>query len=250
LKVYQVPQGGRAARGRPVINLLPLEKGEQISAILPIREYDENHFIFMATLKGTVKKVPLSEFARQRTKGKIALELDKDDQLVGVDITDGEKEVVLLTDAGKAIRFHEKEVRPMGRTARGVRGIKLKQGQKLISLIIAQPKGCILTATEKGYGQRTSLEDYRATGRSGQGVIAIRVTSRNGKVVAAVQVFDDDEVLLISNQGTLVRTRVKEISVIGRNTQGVRLIQLASGETLVGLEAISTDLDHLPQPEK
>lgn len=250
MKVYQVPQGGRAARGRPVINLLPLEKGEQISAILPIREYDEKHFIFMATLKGTVKKVPLSEFARQRTKGKIALELDKGDRLVGVDITDGKKEVVLLTDAGKAIRFHEKEVRPMGRTARGVRGIKLKQGQKLISLIIAQPKGCILTATEKGYGQRTSLKDYRATGRSGQGVIAIRVSSRNGKVVAAAQVFDDDEVLLISNQGTLVRTRVKEISVIGRNTQGVRLIQLGKGETLVGLEAISTDLGHLPQPEK
>ncbi|WP_423063890.1 DNA gyrase subunit A [Candidiatus Paracoxiella cheracis] len=249
LKVYQVPQGGRAARGRPVVNLLPLEKDEQISAILPIREFDEKHFIFMATSKGTVKKVPLTEFERPRTKGKIALELDEGDQLVGVDITDGKKEVMLLSDAGKAIRFHEKDVRPMGRTARGVRGIKLKQDQKLISLIIAQPKGCVLTATEKGYGQRTDLEDYRETGRGGQGVIAIRVTSRNGKVVAATQVFEQDEVLLISNQGTLVRTRVEEISVIGRNTQGVRLIQLAEGETLVGLEAISADLDHVHQAE-
>ncbi len=249
LKVYQVPQGGRAARGRPVVNLLPLEKDEQISAILPIREFDEKHFIFMATSKGTVKKVPLTEFERPRTKGKIALELDEGDQLVGVDITDGKKEVMLLSDAGKAIRFHEKDVRPMGRTARGVRGIKLKQDQKLISLIIAQLKGCVLTATEKGYGQRTDLEDYRETGRGGQGVIAIRVTSRNGKVVAATQVFEQDEVLLISNQGTLVRTRVEEISVIGRNTQGVRLIQLAEGETLVGLEAISADLDHVHQAE-
>lgn len=247
LKVYQVPQGGRAARGRPVVNLLPLEKNEQISAILPVREFDEKHFIFMSTARGTVKKVPLTEFARQRTKGKIALELDKGDQLVGVDVTDGTKEVMLLTDAGKAIRFHEQEVRPMGRTARGVRGIKLKQGQKLISLIIIQPKGCALTATEKGYGQRTALQDYRSTGRGGQGVIAIQVTSRNGKVVAATQVFDDDEVLLISNQGTLVRTRVNEISVIGRNTQGVRLIQLTKGETLVGLEAIAGDLGHVHQ---
>lgn len=249
LKVYQVPQGSRVARGHPVVNLLPLEKDEQISAILPIRHFDEKHFVFMSTSKGTVKKVPLTEFGHQRTKGKIALELDKDDQLVGVDITDGKKEIMLLTNAGKAIRFHEKEVRPMGRTARGVRGVKLKQGQKLISLIIIQQKGCVLTATENGYGQRTELKDYRPTGRGGQGVIAIRVMGRNGKVVAATQVFDDDEVLLISNQGTLVRTRVREISIVGRNTQGVRLIQLAKGETLVGLEAISANIGHIHQAE-
>ena len=244
LKVYQVPQGGRSARGRPVINLVPLEKDEQITAILPIREFDEERFIFMATEQGTVKKVPLSEFSRPRTKGKIALELNTEDRLVGVGITDGKQEVMLLTDAGKAIRFHEKETRPMGRTACGVRGIKMKSGQKLIALIIVKEGGSILTATIKGYGQRTALEEYRQIGRGGQGVIAIQVSQRNGKVVAATQVFEDDDILLISDRGTLVRTRANEISVIGRNTQGVRLVQLSEEESLVGLQAISADLEY------
>ena len=244
LKVYQVPQGGRSARGRPVINLVQLEKDEQITAILPIREFDEERFIFMATEQGTVKKVPLSEFSRPRTKGKIALELNTEDRLVGVGITDGKQEVMLLTDAGKAIRFHEKETRPMGRTACGVRGIKMKSGQKLIALIIVKEGGSILTATIKGYGQRTALEEYRQIGRGGQGVIAIQVSQRNGKVVAATQVFEDDDILLISDRGTLVRTRANEISVIGRNTQGVRLVQLSEEESLVGLQAISADLEY------
>lgn len=242
LKTYQVPQASRAARGRPIVNLLPLEQNEQISAILPIHEYDDNHFVFMATQKGTVKKVPLSQFSRQRTSGIIALELTEDDSLVDVGLTDGSRDVMLLTDAGKAIRFQEQEVRPMGRTARGVRGIKLLKDQNVIALIIVEPNSSILTATENGYGQRTSLEDYRSIGRGGQGVKVIQVNARNGKVVAATQVFEEDELLLISDQGTLVRTRVKEISVIGRNTQGVRLIQLASGEALVGVERIAADI--------
>ena len=248
LKVYQVPQGGRVARGRPVINLLPLEQDEAISAILPIKDFNEKQYVFMATMKGTVKKVPLNEFSLPRTKGKLALALGKEDQLIGVDLTDGKKEIMLLSDAGKAIRFHEEAVRPMGRSARGVRGIKMEKKHRLIALIVAKQNGTILAATEKGYGQRTELNDYRATGRGGQGVMAIRVSERNGKVVAATQVFDDDEVLLISNYGTLVRTRVNEISVIGRNTQGVRLIQLSPEESLVGVEAISAELGGVVTP--
>jgi len=243
LKVYQVPQGGRVSRGRPIVNLLPLEKDEKISAILPIREFTEHDFVFMATEKGVVKKVPLEEFSRPRPSGKIALELEESDRLVGVDITNGDKEIILVSDAGKAIRFQEQEVRPMGRSARGVRGIKLKEDQKLISLNIVNPNATLLTATERGYGQRTSLEDYRMTGRGGQGVIAIQVSERNGRVVAVIQVTDEDDVLLISDQGTLVRTRSKEISVLGRNTQGVKLMNLAEGESLVGVEALSASLE-------
>ncbi len=245
LKVYQVPQGGRAARGRPIVNLLPLnrEKQEKISAILPMSEFVKERNIFMATEQGVVKKVPLTEFARPRPSGKIALELADDDHLVGVDITDGSKEVMLLSDTGKAIRFKEKDVRPMGRNARGVRGIKLKADQKLISLIIVDEDAKILTATVRGYGQRTLVSDYRPTGRGGQGVIAIQVSERNGKVVAATQVTDEEDVLLISDQGTLVRTRAKEISVMGRNTQGVRLVNLTKGESLVGLEALPSEIE-------
>jgi DNA gyrase subunit A len=242
LKVYQVPLGSRAARGRPIVNLLPLEKDEHISAILPIRKIEEKRFVFMATAMGTVKKVPLEEFSRQRTNGKIALELNPGDNLVGVEVTDGNSEIMIISDAGKAIRFHEEEVRSMGRAARGIRGIKLKADQRVIALVVIKPNANILTATVHGYGQRTSLEDYRPTGRGGQGVIAICVNERNGKVVAAVQVSDDDDVLLMSDKGTLVRTRVNEISLLGRNTQGVRLIQLAEDESLVGVEAISQEL--------
>lgn len=242
LKIYQVPQGSRIARGHPIINLLPLAKDEKISTVLPMRECDQSHFIFMATVQGVVKKVSLAKFSQPRTKGKIALALNERDRLVGVDITDGKKDIMLITDAGKAIRFHEEEVREMGRSARGIRGIKLKTGQNVIALIVVKPKGNILTATLHGYGQRTALCDYRPIGRGGRGVIVIRASSRNGKVVSAAQVSDNDDVLLISDKGTLVRTRVNEISQMGRNTQGVRLIQLSQDESLVGMETISKEL--------
>jgi DNA gyrase subunit A len=238
LKVYEIPEGGRAARGKPMINLLPLVKDEQISAILPVKKFEDNHFVFMATQEGVVKKVPLSDFAKVRVSGKVALDLNEGDCLIGAGITNGAQEVMLVSDAGKAIRFPEATVRPMGRTARGIRGIKLSTGQKVMTLLIIDDRCTLLTATDNGYGQRTSLADYRAIGRGGQGVRAIQVNERNGKVVAATQVYDDDEVLLISDQGTLVRIRVGEVSVIGRNTQGVRLINLALGEHLVGMESV------------
>ena len=238
LKVYEIPEGGRAARGRPMVNLLPLASEEQISAILPVKHFAGDHFVFMATQQGLVKKVALSDFAKVRVSGKVALELNEGDWLIGAGITNGSQEIMLVTDAGKAIRFPESTVRAMGRTARGVRGIKLLANQKVMTLIIVDERCTLLTATSNGYGQRTNLADYRAIGRGGQGVRAIQVNERNGKVVAATQVYDEDEVLLISDQGTLVRIRVSEVSVIGRNTQGVRLIQLAEAEQLVGLESI------------
>ncbi len=238
MKTYQVPLAGRSSRGRPLVNLLPLEENEVITAILPVTAFSPDHYVLMATRQGTVKKVPLTEFSRPRANGIIALDLSEGDQLVGVSLTDGEREVMLLTDAGKAIRVHEREIRAMGRTAHGVRGIRLQKDQNLIALIVVQPGATLLTATENGYGQRTDLEDYRPIGRGGQGVIAIQVNERNGKVISAAQVVDGDEALLISDRGTLVRIRVSDISVIGRNTQGVRLINLITGEHLVGLERV------------
>ncbi len=240
LKVYQLPQASRNSRGKPIVNLLPLVEGEKISAILPVREYQENRYIFMATAKGTVKKVALTEFSRPRANGIIALELTENDKLIGVDITNGEQEVMLFTDAGKVIRFAEEDVRGMGRTARGVRGVKLQENQRVISLVVVHPEGDILTATENGYGKRTAIDEYRATGRGGQGVISIQVSERNGKVIGAIQVTAKNEVMLISNKGTLVRVPVSEISLVGRNTQGVRLINLVNDEMLVGLEPIAT----------
>lgn len=240
LKVYQLPQATRISRGRPIVNLLPLSQGEKISAILPVREYQENQYAFMATALGTVKKVAMTDFSRPRSNGIIAVELSEGDRLIGVEITNGSQEVMMFTDAGKVIRFAEDEVRPMGRTARGVRGVKLQEGQRVISLVVVSPEGAILTATENGYGKRTAIEEYRLTGRGGQGVISIIVNERNGKVVAAKHVNPEDEAMLITNKGTLVRTYVSEISVIGRNTQGVRLINLSNDEVLVGLERIAT----------
>ena len=243
LKVYQVPQSSRTSQGRPIVNLLPLAKNEHISTILPIRYYNKSHFVFMATAQGAVKKVALAEFSHPRANGKLSLALKEGDRLIGASITDGNKEVMLITNAGKAIRFHESKVRKMGRSAHGVHGVKLKENQSVIALvIIKQPGGYILTATVHGYGQRTAIEDYRSTGRGGKGVIAIRISHRNGNAVSATQVFNDNEVLLISDKGTLVRIRVNEISQMGRNTQGVRLIQLAQEESLVGIEAISAEL--------
>lgn len=241
LKVYEVPVASRTARGKPIVNLLPLEQGERINAVLSIREYTDDEFIFMATSNGTVKKTPLKDFSRPRANGIIAIDLREDDQLVGVNITDGTKDVLLFSSGGKAVRFNESTVRSMGRTAAGVRGIKLAEGQKVIALIV-ESEGMVLTATENGYGKRTALEEYPSKGRGGQGVISIQTTERNGPVVGAVLVGDHDDIMLISNAGTLVRTRVNEISVVGRNTQGVRLINLGVGEKLQGIDRIC-DID-------
>jgi len=236
-KVYELPQAGRMSRGKPIVNLLPLEPEERINAILPIRDYAKDEFIFFATASGTVKKTPLIEFSRPRANGIRAIELRESDRLIGVDITDGSKDVMLFTSAGKAIRFNEAHVRAMGRTAGGVRGVKIQEDQTVISLIIVN-EGTVLTATENGYGKRTDVSQYPEHGRGGQGVVSIQVNDRNGNVVGAALVKDDDEIMLITDGGTLVRTRVAEISVQGRNTQGVRLIGLSGGEKLVGVERI------------
>lgn len=238
IKVYEIPVASRTSQGRPIINLLPLQPEERISAMLAVREYAEDKMVFMATANGTVKKVALTEFMRPRSSGIIALELDEGDSLIGVDITDGTRDIMLFSNSGKAVRFSEEDVRSMGRTARGVRGIKLQDGQKMISLIVVKPEGTILTATQNGYGKRTEVEEFASHGRGGQGVIAIQTSDRNGEVVGAVQVFTNDELMLISDAGTLVRTRVEEISIVGRNTQGVRLINLSEGERLVGIQRI------------
>ncbi len=237
LKVYELPQAGRASAGKPMVNLLPLGEGEKINAMLPVKEYDEQHHVFMATSQGTVKKTPLTAFSRPRASGIIALDLHENDRLVGVALTDGEREVILVSSGGKAIRFHEREVRPMGREAAGVRGIKLADAQELIALIVVA-EGAVLTASAAGYGKRTPVEDFPLQGRGGQGVIALQTTDRNGATVAALQVSPGQEIMLISSNGTLVRTPVDEISVQGRNTQGVRLIRLDDGERLVGIERI------------
>ncbi len=248
LKVYELPHAGSSARGKPIVNLLPLEAGERINAILPIREFTQDHYIFMATALGTVKKTALPEFSRQRASGIIALSLNEDDYLVNVAITDGSRDVMLFSDAGKVIRFAEKDVRSMGRTACGVRGIRLGHGQRVISMIIASASP-VLTATANGYGKRTLADDYPVYGRGGQGVIAIQVNERNGPVIGAVPADDADEVMLISSGGTLVRTRVNEISIMGRNTQGVRLISLTEGETLVGIERVIEDRDEAEETD-
>ncbi len=238
LKVYQIPLAGRNSRGRPMVNLLPLEEGERVTSILPVEEYTEGHYIFMATASGTVKKTALTDFARQRSVGLRALELDAGDVLVGTAITDGDCDVMLLSSEGKAVRFREEDVRPMGRTARGVRGIRLGAGHSMISLIIPRDGGRILTVSENGYGKRTELADFPTKGRGTKGVIAMQTSERNGRIVGAVQVFDGDELMLISNQGTLVRTRADEVSILGRNTQGVRVIRTKPGEHLVGVARI------------
>ena len=239
LKVYQVPQASRGSRGKPIVNLLPLEKDERINAVVPIREYDEGHFVFMATSGGTVKKTPLKQFSRPRTNGIIAVDLRGDDKLVDVAITDGKAEILLVASHGKAIRFAESDVRPMGRGAAGVRGIKLPDGHEVIALTIMHD-GLILTATENGYGKRTPVDDFPVQGRGGQGVIAIQTTDRNGRTVGAIQVEQEDEIMLISSNGTLVRTGVEDISIMGRNTQGVRLIRVERGQRLVGLARIES----------
>ena len=245
IKVYSVPQGGRTSRGKPIVNLLQLGEGERINAILPVREFDENRFIFMATSLGTVKKIALSKFSRPRVGGIIAVGLDDGDYLIGVALTEGKHDVMLFSDGGKAMRFDENDVRPMGRSARGVRGMKLGKEQKVISLLVAENEELsVLTATENGYGKRTPISEYARHGRGTQGMISIRTSERNGKVVAARLVKQDDEIMLITTGGVLIRTRVKEVRKMNRATQGVRLINLDEGEKLAGLErVIETDVE-------
>jgi DNA gyrase subunit A len=251
LKVYEVPQGGRASRGKPIVNMFPLEDGEKINAILPVKTFDDTHFVFMATAHGTVKKTALSDFANPRKAGIIAVGLDDGDYLVGVAITDGRCDVMLFSEGGKAVRFAEDDVRPMGRGARGVIGMRLGKNNKVISMLVAENETqSVLTATENGFGKRTSIAEYTRHGRGTQGMIAIQTSERNGKVVGATLVEEGDEVMLISTTGVLIRTKVKQIRVMGRSTQGVTLISLDSGGKLAGLEkVVETDEEEEPKVE-
>ncbi|MDX1634728.1 MAG: DNA gyrase subunit A [Marinobacter sp.] len=240
LRVFEIPRASRASRGRPMVNILPLEDGERVTTFLPVRDYPEDHYVLMATSAGIVKKTPLPNFSRPRSNGLIALSLDEGDTLVGAAITAGDAEVMLFSSAGKAVRFSEDQIRPLSRTARGVRGIRMPEEHRVVSLIIPQEGGIILTASENGYGKRTQLEEFPAYSRGSQGVIAMQCSDRNGNLVTALQMFDGDEMMLISDKGTLVRTRADEVSVLSRNTQGVRLIKLSQeDERLVGVERIA-----------
>jgi DNA gyrase subunit A len=241
LKVYQMPEAGPGARGKPIVNLLPLGEGEKVQALLPVRDYDPTCFVFFATRKGTVKKTPLTEFAFQLQKGKAAINLDEGDALVDVAMTAGESDVLLFASNGKSVRFDEGSVRSMGRTATGVRGMRLAEDAEVVSLIVAAGEGDILTATARGYGKRTALAEFPKKGRGTQGVIAIQCSERNGNLVAAEQVTETQQLMLISDQGTLVRTRVSEVSQLSRNTQGVTLIKLPKDETLIGVVRLEAE---------
>jgi DNA gyrase subunit A len=239
LKVYEVPQGSRTSRGKPIVNLFPLSEGEKINAILPVKEFDENHFVFMATAMGTVKKTALVEFSNPRKSGIIAINLDEGDYLIGAEVTNGTQDIVLVSNGGKAVWFDEEDVRAMGRNTRGVRGMKITKDQQVLSLLVAEnDQQTVLVATENGFGKRTVLADFRHSGRGTQGVKAIAISERNGMVVAARLVNDEDEIMLITTGGVLIRTRVKEIRELGRATQGVTLINLGDGEKLSGLEKV------------
>lgn len=243
MKVYQLPEASRGARGRPIVNLLPLEPNERITAILPVREYEEGRHVFMATASGTVKKTALTEFSRPRSAGIIAVNLNEGDELIGVDLTDGQNEVMLFSAYGKVVRFPEGQVRSMGRTATGVRGINLAEKDRVVSLIVPRGDGPILTVTQHGYGKRTAQAEYPTKSRATLGVISIKVSERNGEVVGAVQVTDTDQIMMITDAGTLVRTRVSEVSIVGRNTQGVTLIRTAENEHVVGLQRVAEPVD-------
>ncbi len=240
LRVFEIPTASRGAKGRPLVNLLPLEEGERITSLLPVAEFGEERYVFMATSDGTVKKTPLAAFSRPRTAGLIAIDLGEGDHLVGTAITDGASDVLLFGSSGRAIRFSEGDVRPMGRTAHGVRGMRLAESQRVVSLIVPGGEALqVLTVSANGYGKRTPIEDFPLHGRGGQGVIAMQASARNGALVGAIGVSADDEVMLISDQGTLLRTVVAQISLLGRNTQGVKVMNMRDGETLVGLERIA-----------
>ncbi len=239
-----MPAGSRSSRGKPIVNMFPLEEGEKITAVVPVKEFDENHFVFMATSQGTVKKTPLADFSRPRPSGIIAVGLDEGDYLVGVALTDGKFDVMLFSSEGKAVRFEEADVRPMGRQATGVRGMRLGEGQRVVGMLAAKmdenadSSKSVLTATENGFGKRTPIAEYTRHGRGGQGLIAIQTSERNGALVGAALVDDNDEVMLISTGGVLIRTKVAQIREQGRSTQGVTLISLDQGEKLAGLERI------------
>ncbi len=235
LKVYDVPQASRGSKGRPLVNLLPLEDGESVTAILPLMDYPDDHYVFMATADGTVKRVDLEQFSRPRSAGLRAIELSEQDTLIGVAITDGKQQIMLFSNEGKAIRFDESEVRVVGRTAMGVRGMRIEEASRIVSLVVAPESGEVLTACANGFGKRTAVDAFPVRHRGGQGVIAVQTSERNGELVRATAVQDNDELLLISDNGTLVRTRVSEIRATGRNAQGVMLIRLATEETLVGV---------------
>ncbi len=246
LKVYEVPQGSRTSRGKPVVNMFPLEEGEKITAVVPVREFDEHHYVFMATAHGTVKKTPLADFSRPRPSGIIAVGLEDGDYLIGAALTDGSCDAMLFSSDGKAVRFAEGEVRPMGRQATGVRGMRLGKGVRVVCMLVAKSEDqTVLTATERGYGKRTPVREYTRHGRGGQGMIAIQTSERNGKLVGAVMVDDRDEVMLISTGGVLIRTAVAQIREQGRSTQGVTLISLGEGEKLAGLERIDERDDQM-----
>jgi len=243
LKVYELPQAGRTSRGKPIVNLLPLQEGERINAILPVKDFEQDAFVFMATSRGTVKKTPLKDFSRPRANGIIALDLRENDHLIGVEITGQQHTMIMVASSGKAVTFHEDDVRPMGRTAAGVRGIKIDNATEVIALIAVSSQEHaqhVLLGTENGFGKRTPVADFPIQKRGGQGVIAIQTTERNGAVVGAVLVSEEDETMLITNGGTLVRTQVKDISSMGRNTQGVTLIRLDEGESLTEIEAVQS----------
>jgi DNA gyrase subunit A len=238
--VYEVPEGSRTARGKPIVNLFPLMEGEKINVVLPVKQFDEEHFIFMATAMGTVKKTSLNNFANPRKAGIIAVALDEGDVLIGAALTDGKHDVMLFSDAGKAVRFDEDDVRAMGREARGVRGMMLEDGQKVISMLVAESEEfSVLTATENGYGKRTPIGEYTRHGRGTKGMIAIQTSERNGKVVGAALVKPENEVMLISDAGVLIRTKVEQIREMSRATQGVTLINLDEGSLLAGLEKVA-----------
>lgn len=243
MKVYQLPEATRGARGRPIVNLLPLEENERITAILPVKSYDDGLSIFMATANGTVKKTALTEFSRPRSAGIIAVNLNEGDELIGVDLTDGNNEIMLFSAEGKVVRFPESQVRAVGRNAIGVRGINLDENDRVVSLIIPRGDGAILTVTQNGFGKRTLQSEYPTKSRATKGVISIKVSERNGQVVGAVQVDETDQIMLITDAGTLVRTRVSEVSIIGRNTQGVRLIRTSDIENVVGLQRVAETAD-------
>ena len=249
LKVYELPQASHASRGKPIVNLLPLEADERVNAVLPVREYAEDKFVFFATRNGIVKKTPLRDYANQRATGIWAINLDEGDELVNVAITDGERDIMLFSSSGKCIRFAEDDVRSMGRQTRGVKGITLKPGERVVSMLVLD-EGDILTATERGYGKRTRVEEHGRQGRGGQGVIGIQTSERNGALVRALQVTDEDDIMLISDGGTLVRTGTGDISTLGRNTQGVTLIRLAEDEKLVGMARIETEAEELEGGEE
>ncbi len=243
LKVWEVPEGSRTSRGKPIVNMFPLAEGEKITIVLPLdaslRTYPEDRYVFMTTKLGTVKKTPLSEFSNPRKAGVIAVDLDEGDYLIGAAVTDGAHDVMLFSDGGKAVRFDENDVRPMGRTARGVRGMMLEEGQQVIAMLVAEDEQqSVLTATENGFGKRTPITEYTRHGRGTKGMIAIQTSERNGKVVGATLVHADDEIMLITNTGVLVRTRVAEIREMGRATQGVTLINVDEGAKLSGLQRI------------